>query len=367
MPKLRVGLLFGGRSTEHEVSIASATSILGALDPARYDVKLIAVDPDGRWHLGSRDLPPEAGVRGEDVTLPAIPGVGGLVAGEPGARGASLAAEIDVVFPIIHGRGGEDGALQGLLEMAELPYVGSGVLSSAIQMDKDFAKRLLAAAGLPVVPWITVRGDDLAERAIAASAGRAMTAVGLPCFVKPANSGSSVGTHRARDVEELEDALRDAARFDTKVLVEKSIDAREIEVAVIGNRTPEASVPGEIRMSHEFYDYEAKYADDEGTELLIPADVDESEIERMRAMAVEAYRTLDAEGLARVDFLLDRGTGDLYINELNSLPGFTESSMFPRLWEATGLPYPALVDRLIELAIERHSVRARLETTYRRG
>jgi D-alanine-D-alanine ligase len=367
MAKLRVGLLFGGRSTEHEVSIASATSILGALDPARYEVKLIAVDPEGHWHLGSPSLPPEASVRGENVSLPAVPGVGGLVPGAAGRSSSELAAEIDVVFPIIHGRGGEDGSLQGLLEMAEVPYVGSGVLSSAVQMDKDFAKRLLAAAGLPVVPWITLRGDELAERALAASAGRAVEAVGFPCFVKPANSGSSVGTHRARDVGELEAALRDAARFDAKVLVERAVDAREIEVAVIGNRTPEASLPGEICMTHEFYDYEAKYADDEGTELVIPAELEEAEVERMRAMALEAYRTLDAEGLARVDFLLERSTGELYINELNSLPGFTESSMFPRLWEATGLPYPALVDRLIELALERHSERSRLETTYRRG
>ncbi|MGH0033579.1 MAG: D-alanine--D-alanine ligase family protein [Myxococcota bacterium] len=367
MAKLRVGLLFGGRSTEHEVSIASANSILGALDPARYDVRLIAVSPDGRWHLGHPSLPPDASVRGEDVSLPAVPGVGGLVRGESRGPGSSLAAEIDVVFPIIHGRGGEDGALQGLLEMAELPYVGSGVLGSAVQMDKDVAKRLLAAAGLPVVPWITIRGDALSDRALAGSTGRAVEAVGLPCFVKPANSGSSVGTHRVRDVGDLEDAVRDAARFDTKVLVEKAIEAREIEVAVIGNRAPEASLPGEIRMGHEFYDYEAKYADDEGTELVIPADIDESEVERIRAMAVEAYRVLDAEGLARVDFLLDRDSGELYINELNSLPGFTESSMFPRLWEATGLPYPALIDRLIELALERHAERSRLETTYRRG
>ncbi len=365
MAKLRVGLLFGGRSTEHEVSIASATSILGALDPARYDVKLIAVDAEGHWRLGTPALPLADSVRGEAVSLPAVPGVGGVVAGRTG--GSGVAAELDVIFPIIHGRGGEDGALQGLLDLADLPYVGAGVLGSAIQMDKDVAKRLLQAAGLPVVPWALVRGAELEPSQLEASAERAVQAVGLPAFIKPANSGSSVGTSRADSVAQVVDALAEAARYDTKVLVEQAIDGREIEVAVIGNRHPEASVPGEIRFQHDFYDYEAKYADDEGTELLIPAAVDEAESDRLRAMAVEAYRVLDGEGMARVDFLVDRGTGEPYLNELNSLPGFTEGSMFPRLWEATGLPYPALIDRLIELAMERHADRSRLETTYRRG
>ncbi len=368
MAKLRVGLLFGGRSTEHEVSIASATSILGALDPARYDVKLIAVDPEGRWHLGSPALPPEAGVRGDGVTLPAIPGVGGLVAaGSTGVSASGASTELDVIFPIVHGRGGEDGSLQGLLELAEIPYVGSGVLSSSVQMDKDVAKRLLEAAGLPVVPWVTLRGDELSDRGRADAARRALDAIGLPAFVKPANSGSSVGTHLVDSEEALEPAIGEAARYDSKVLVERAVDAREIEVAVIGNRVPEASLPGEIRMTHDFYDYEAKYADDEGTELLIPAPLDEAQTERIRQMAVEAYRTLEAEGLARVDFLLDRASGELFLNELNSLPGFTDASMFPRMWEASGLPYPALIDRLIELALERHAERSRLETTYRRG
>jgi D-alanine-D-alanine ligase len=367
MPKLRVGLLFGGRSTEHEVSIASATSILGALDPARYEVRLIAIDPQGRWHLGSPALPPEASLEGAEVNLPAVPGVGGLVRVDgPGGAESGL-AQLDVVLPIVHGRGGEDGAIQGLLELADLPYVGAGVLGSALQMDKEVAKRLLSGAGLPVVPWCSLRDAELGEERRAESARRCRQELGLPLFVKPANSGSSVGTCKAEDLDQLEAALAEAARYDTKVLAERAVEAREIEVAVLGNTSPEASVPGEILFRHEFYDYEAKYADDEGTELAIPADLPEEESERIRAMAIQAYRVLEGEGLARVDFLLERGSGELYINELNSLPGFTEASMFPRLWEASGLPYPALLDRLLELALERHQRHATLETTYRRG
>jgi len=271
-----------------------------------------------------------------------------------------------VIFPIIHGRHGEDGTLQGMLELAGIPYAGSRVLGSAIQMDKDVAKRLLVAAGLPVVPWVTLRDGELAPARRLAAAESAARSLGYPVFVKPANSGSSVGTSKARNEKELAAAVAEAARYDTKVLVEKGIDARELEVAVLGNEEPKGSVVGEIVQKHEFYDYEAKYADD-ATELVIPAKIDEALAERIRAMAIDAYKTLEGEGFARVDFLLDRTTGELYINELNSLPGFTDASMFPLLWEATGLAYPALLDRLIELAIERHATRAKLETTYRRG
>ncbi|MCA9511258.1 MAG: D-alanine--D-alanine ligase [Myxococcales bacterium] len=363
---MRVGLLFGGPSVEHEVSIASATSILGALDPSRYDVRLIAVDKQGRWHLGEGDHPPALiASRGDEVAPPALPGQRALV--KLGASaGAPSAAEIDVLFPIIHGRHGEDGTLQGMLELAGIPYAGSRVLGSAVQMDKDVAKRLLVAAGLPVVPWVTLRDGELAPARRTEASQRAARELGYPVFVKPANSGSSVGTSRAANDEELAAAVAEAARYDTKVLVEKGVDAREIEVAVIGNEEPKASVPGEIVQEHAFYDYEAKYADDT-TELVIPAKVDDALAERMRAMAIAAYKTLEGEGFARVDFLLDRGTGALYINELNSLPGFTDASMFPLLWEASGLAYPALLDRLIELALERHATRAKLETTYRRG
>ena len=365
MAKLRVGLLFGGRSVEHEVSIASATSILGALDPSRYDVRLIAVDPEGRWHLGSGDHPPALiTARGAEVAPPTLAGGSALVPVDD-ANEASP-AYLDVIFPIIHGTHGEDGTLQGMLELAGIPYAGARVLGSAIQMDKDVAKKLLAAAGLPVVPWRTLRDADLLPENRRTAAADAVATFGFPLFVKPANSGSSVGTSKASNEDELEAALAEAARYDTKVLIEQAVDAREIEVAVLGNEEPKASVPGEIAQKHEFYDYEAKYADDT-TELLIPAPLDDEQSERIRALALDAYRALEGEGFARVDFLLDRNTGELFINELNSLPGFTEASMFPLMWEASGLPYPALLDRLIELAMERHEKRNRLETTYRRG
>ena len=367
MAKLRVGLLFGGRSVEHEVSIASATSILESLDPSRYEVQLIGVSRDGRWRVSGSEMPPERTIqRGTEVIPPWLPGQRALETLAPTRASNGEGVGVDVIFPIIHGSFGEDGALQGLLECAGIPYVGSRVLGSAIQMDKDVAKRLLAAAGLPVVPWVTVRGGGLLESTPSAAARSAIERFGLPLFVKPANSGSSVGTSKVVRAEDLGPAIHEAARYDTKVLIEKAVDAREVEVAVIGNEAPRASVPGEIRQGHDFYDYAAKYADDE-TELMIPAPLDTALRERIQALALEAYQSLEGEGFARVDFLLDRQEGTLYINELNSLPGFTEASMFPLMWEASGLPYPALLDRLIERAFERDATRRRLELTYRRG
>ncbi len=369
MGKLRVGLLFGGRSVEHDVSIVSATSILKALDRSRYEVSLIGVDPEGRWHLSQKE--PEnakelsAVLRETGVFLPAVPGQTILLPSETEgvspARALGAAARLDVVFPIIHGRGGEDGSLQGLLELADVPYVGSGVLSSALQMDKDLAKRLLSAAGLPVTPWIGFSASTLARIGPRGAAERAEAELGLPAFAKPANSGSSIGISRAETLSELISAIAIAQRYDRKVLVETAVDAREIEVAVLGNDEPEASIPGEIRAHRKFYDYEAKYHDD-STELIIPADLEPEESEQLRAMAIAAFRALDGEGMARVDFLFDRQTRRAYVNELNSLPGFTSVSMYPKLWEATGLPYPQLLDRLIMLAIERHDRRSKLET-----
>jgi D-alanine-D-alanine ligase len=359
MGKIRVGLLFGGRSVEHQVSLSSATSIFHALDTDKYDVTLIAVDPEGRWRIGAgSELLPEKAVTGSEVRLPPVPGRNLL----PESASGEAPHPLDVVFPIIHGRGGEDGQLQGLLELAEIPYVGSGVLASAVQMDKDVAKRLLAGAGLPVVRDVVLRGADIAEgRRSAAQA--AIESLGLPVFVKPANSGSSVGISKAKDLDSLLDAIEEAARYDTKIVIEQAIDAQEVEVAVLGNDCPEASVPGEIVPSHEFYDYESKYLD-ESTELRVPAHIPEDLSKRVRSMAIEAFQVLEGEGIARVDFFIERDTGALYINELNSLPGFTESSMFPRLWAASGLPYPALLDRMIELALERHQRRSKLETRY---
>ena len=359
MGKIRVGLLFGGRSVEHEVSLSSATSIFQALDRDRYEILLIAVDHEGRWRLGSGpDLLPEKALHGPEVRLPALPGGALLPVTQEAPR------ELDVVFPIIHGRGGEDGQLQGLLELAELPYVGSGVLSSAVQMDKDVARRLLAASSLPVVSDVVLRAADLATAEGRRSAAKAaLDSLDGPVFVKPANSGSSVGISKAKDLPELLGAIEEAARFDTKVVIEKAIEAREIEVAVLGNACPEASVPGEIVPTHEFYDYEAKYLR-ENTELLVPAPLSEELGNRIRGLALEAFQALEGEGIARVDFFLEKQTGEIYINELNSLPGFTQSSMFPRLWAASGLPYPALLDRMIELAFERHDRRSKLVTRY---
>jgi D-alanine-D-alanine ligase len=361
MSKLRVGIVFGGRSVEHEVSVSSATSILEALDPSRYEVSLLCVDPQGRWRLGGPGALPANAARGREVSLPAVPGDGTLIsadAGEPVGR-------LDVIVPIIHGTGGEDGSLQGFLELAGIPYVGSGVLGSALQMDKDVAKKLLRAEGIPVVPWVAASAREIAAGAEAV-ADHALRELGLPAFVKPASLGSSVGVSKAKTRAELVEGLRQAARYDDKVMVERAVDAREIEVGVLGDERPEASVVGEIVPKREFYDYESKYVDDD-TELLVPAPIDAETAERARALALRAFRVLEGSGMARVDFFLDRESGELYLNELNSLPGFTEVSMYPRLWQASGLSYPALLDRLLELALERHRRRAALERTYRRG
>jgi D-alanine-D-alanine ligase len=361
MSKLRVGIVFGGRSVEHEVSVASATSILEALDPARYEVSLLCMDPQGRWRLGGPGALPANASRGQEVSLPAVPGDGTLVsasAGEPVGR-------LDVVVPIIHGTGGEDGCLQGFLELADLPYVGSGVLGSALQMDKDVAKKLLRAEGIPVVPWVACSAQEI-ERGAEALAEHALRELGLPSFVKPASLGSSVGVSKAKTRAQLVEGLRHAARYDDKVLVERAINAREIEVGVLGNDRPEASVVGEIVPKREFYDYESKYVDDD-TDLLVPAPIPDAVAERARSLAVRAFVVLEGAGMARVDFFLDRESGELWMNELNSLPGFTEVSMYPRLWQASGLSYPALLDRLVELALERHRRRGALERTYRRG
>jgi D-alanine-D-alanine ligase len=377
MGKLRLGLLFGGRSVEHEVSIASATSILSALDSKRYEISLIAVDKRGHWLLGPASVGPAGlldaatdSTDGNSNSIEVIPSPSpdrsALLAFREDGLAAAVVPDLDVIFPIIHGSGGEDGALQGLLETTGIAYVGSGVLSSAIQMDKDIAKRLLRAEGLPVVPWHTLKGADLAIERVPLAIRAAVEELGLPVYVKPANSGSSVGIHRVEHESQLEDAVADASRYDWKVLIERAIEGREIEVAVLGNETPQASLPGQIRAQGQFYDYEAKYRDGT-TELIIPAQLSDRQTDEIRNLAIEAYRTLGAEGLARVDFLLEEETGKLFINEMNSLPGFTDVSMYPLMWEATGLSYTALLDRLIELALERHKRNSRLERNFAAG
>lgn len=363
--RLRVGIIFGGRSVEHEVSLVSARSLLAAIDPARYEVVPIGVTQDGKWLTSSevgRFL--EEGVvrgTGEHTALLADPSVAGLVRLD--GNGASrYAAALDVVFPLIHGAYGEDGKLQGLLEMADLPYVGSGVLGSALGMDKEVAKRLFRAAGLPIVEAIVVRACEWTEAGRSALRARLESGFGYPCFVKPACLGSSVGVSKASRWESALRAVEEAFSFDEKALLERALDAREIEVAVLGNDAPQASVPGEIVTSREFYDYEAKYQDT-GTSLLIPAKLPGPLAERMRGLAIEAFRTLELAGMARVDFLLDKRTGEPYLNEVNTIPGFTPVSMYPKLWQASGVEYPELVNRLIDLAFERHRAKHVLRTS----
>lgn len=349
----RVGIIFGGRSGEHEVSLLSARSIFQALDRTRHEPVLLGVDKQGVWRLGGGDAffqnPTDPRRVALDASAPAVvaqaEGPGRPVAIRDVATGA-VRAHVDVFFPIMHGTFGEDGSLQGLLRLLDVPFVGPSVLGSAVGMDKDVMKRLLRDAGIPVARFVTLRSaeGDLAG---------AVAHLGFPLFVKPANLGSSVGIRKVTGPGELAAAVRHALRYDHKVVVEESVTAREIEVAVLGNQHPEPSICGEIVPSHDFYSYEAKYVDDQGALLRIPAPIDPAVASDIRNLAVKTFRVLDCEGLGRVDFFL-RPDGEALVNEINTLPGFTKVSMYPKLWEATGLPYPALLDRLIELARERH-------------
>lgn len=367
MARLRLGILFGGRSTEHEVSLRSARSVLAALDREKYEPVLIGIDPSGGWHLHSEAellewTSPAAGGRIDrvepEVTLPPEPRGGELL---PVAPGSLALPRLDVVFPVLHGPRGEDGTVQGLLELAEIPYVGAGVLGSALGMDKDAQKRILREAGIPVVEFVTLRECDWRQQA--AALRRRVAELTYPVFVKPANAGSSVGVHKVHGPDELDAAIEAALGYDDKVLVERGIDAREIECAVLGNEEPEVSLPGEVCPRGEFYSYEAKYVDADGASFRIPAPLSPAKTEEIRHLAAAAYRAIDCEGMARVDFFVERTSEQVFINELNTIPGFTSISQYPRLWEASGLPYARLLDRLVELAIARHRRRARLQTT----
>jgi D-alanine-D-alanine ligase len=365
--RIRVGVLFGGRSGEHDVSLQSAASVIKALDPGKYEILPIGITREGHWRIGSgaAQLLPQVLEIGDPVTPSVDPSAPQLV---PLARPASAdhsPPQVDVVFPVLHGTFGEDGTVQGLLELADIPYVGAGVLASATGMDKDVMKRLFRDAGLPILPWaLTLRADwksepDKVRRGIERR-------LRYPLFVKPANMGSSVGITKVHHRRELGAALDLAAQYDRKILVEKGIDAREIECSVLGNDSPEASVPGEVVPINEFYDYEAKYIK-EGSELIIPARLTVRQTKQVREVSLRAFRAIDGAGMGRVDFLLDRKTGKLYLNEINTIPGFTSISMYPKLWEASGLPYSRLLDRLIELAIERHEEKARTRFAYTPG
>jgi D-alanine-D-alanine ligase len=386
MKKLRVGILFGGRSGEHEVSLLSAASVLHAIDRDKYEVVPIGITKDGRWltagdaenllegklvvesrHLraGDPETTQSAAVlaRGESGVVPPEPvhRKSGLVPFQTDAlltrRASDRAINVDVIFPVLHGTFGEDGTIQGLLELADMAYVGAGVLGSAAGMDKDIMKSLFIAAGIPIVKHVTIlrsawKKDPRKVQKFVESKLR------YPVFVKPANLGSSVGISKAHDRKEIGPAMEEAARFDRKIVIEQGVGgkknkAREIECSVLGNDEPLASVPGEIVPVKEFYDYNAKYLD-EGSELIIPAKLTKAETKKVQELAVRSFKAVDCSGLARVDFLMDAQTRRIYLNEINTMPGFTAISMYPKLWAASGLDYSDLIDRLIQLGLERH-------------
>ncbi len=358
--RIRVGVVFGGRSGEHAVSLRSAASVVAALDPARFEVVPLAITPEGRWLPprdamrlladGARAAPPAPGSSAD----PSAVGPEPVRALAPLGPGAAL-PPLDVVFPVLHGPGGEDGTIQGLLELCDIPYVGAGVLGSALGMDKVAQKDVFLRYGLPVVDHELVSRHEWRQQPETVLR-RLLRGPGLPCFVKPANLGSSVGVTKVKTAAELPGALDLAARLDRRVICERAVDAREIECGVLGNDLPEASVPGEILPNAEFYDYQAKYTEG-GSRLIIPADLPPDIAAMVRDLARRCFLALDCAGMARVDFFLERGSGRLLVNELNTIPGFTATSMFAKLWEATGVPYGALLARLIDLALERHAER----------
>ncbi len=389
MAKLRVGVLFGGRSGEHEVSLLSAASVIKAMDKDRYEVVPIGITKEGRWvtaahaerllkgnaaelpaprplRAGDPEATPGAAVlaRGESIVVPPVPGhaLTPFQSDVPHRRLEDRAIDVDIVFPVLHGTFGEDGTLQGLLELADIPYVGAGVLGSAAGMDKDVMKCLFRNAGLPIVKHVTLLRREWEEQPKRAQR-RVESALKYPVFVKPANLGSSVGITKAHNSAELPAAINEAAKFDRKIIVEQGVGgkkakARELECSVLGNDNPQASIVGEVIPIKEFYDYDAKYLD-EGSELLIPARLTKTQMKQVQQMAVRSFQAVDCSGLGRVDFLMEPGTGKIYVNEINTMPGFTSISMYPKLWAATGVSYPELIDRLIQLGFERHQEKLR--------
>ncbi len=393
MKKLRVGILFGGRSGEHEISLLSAASVFKAIDPNKYEVVPIGITKDGRWltasdaerllhgdaseaaratrastlRAGDPETTAAAAVlqNGESVVVPPEPHGSEMTpfqSNAPARRATDRAINVDVIFPVLHGTFGEDGTIQGLLELADMPYVGAGVLGSAAGMDKDIMKSLFRAAGLPIVKQVTILRSDW-EVAPKKVHKLVESKLKYPVFVKPANLGSSVGISKAHDRKELGPAIDEAAKFDRKIVIEEGVGgkknkAREIEVSVLGNDKPQASVPGEIVPSAEFYDYSAKYLD-EGSQLIIPAKLTKAEIKKIQELAIAGFRAVDCSGLARVDFLMDPKSRKIYLNEINTMPGFTSISMYPKLWAASGVGYSELIDRLIQLGLDRHAEKKR--------
>jgi D-alanine-D-alanine ligase len=371
--KIRVGLIFGGKSGEHEVSLASAQSVLRALDAAKYDAVLIGVTKEGKWLTGGNPLKQLVNAALDTTQQsPLLKAMNGSTSNGTTALVSHSATEltttdalnetVDVVFPLIHGPNGEDGTIQGLLELADLPYVGASVAASAVGMDKAMMKAMFRNAGLPVAEYIVVlrhKWEHDPEETI----HDIETIIHFPCFVKPANMGSSVGISKARNWDELAQALSTAAQYDRKILVERAVRGREIECSVLGNDAPIASLPGEVIPEREFYDYDAKYAD-EHTRLIVPADLTNEQTRAVQELAVRAFQAIDCCGMARVDFFLDQRDNKFLVNEINTIPGFTNVSMYPKMWEASGVSYAQLIDRLIQLALERHADTKRNKVTY---
>ena len=364
--KIRVGVIFGGKSGEHEVSLTSARNVMAAMDSQKYEIVPIGVNKAGLWLSGPNILaqltevakmPPRLAAQAAPPAASPVSFSGGSLAPQGEAVG-----RLDVIFPVLHGPMGEDGTVQGLLELAGIPYVGCGVTGSATAMDKAIAKSIFQAHGIPIVPHQVVlrRTWQASQEAVLDQLETALT---YPMFAKPANMGSSVGVTKAKNRKQLQAGLNEAARFDRKLIVEQGVEAREIEVSVLGNDQPQASVPGEVVPSREFYSYAAKYIDDE-SDLLIPAPLTPAQTGQIQDMAVAAFLALDCAGLARVDFLMDKNTDAIYLNEVNTMPGFTTISMYPKLWEASGLSYSALIDRLIELALERYEDKQQTSSSF---
>ncbi|MDR0525919.1 MAG: D-alanine--D-alanine ligase [Spirochaetaceae bacterium] len=359
--KIKIGILFGGKSAEHEVSLQSAKNVCDALDPEKYEPVLLGIDKSGRWFLldqqdfllDSED-PKQIRLRDSGLPIVLVPGGGGRIVHASTLRPETF---VDLIFPILHGPFGEDGTVQGLLKLADLPFVGAGVLGSAIGMDKDVMKRLLRDAGLPIGKFAVLKSQEPAPN-FAALAEK----LGLPLFVKPANMGSSVGVSKVQTETEYQQGIAEAFLYDNKIIIEEYIEARELECSVLEDEGPAASVPGEVISTHEFYSYNAKYIDENGAVLAIPAKIPPETAEKVRALAVKTFQTLNAEGLSRVDFFL-KPNGAILVNEINTLPGFTKISMYPKLWEASGLSYPRLIDKLIGIARRRFEKEKRLKTT----
>jgi D-alanine-D-alanine ligase len=355
--RITVGILFGGKSAEHEVSLQSARNVFDAIDKDKYEPVLIGISKAGQW-LSHRD-PTRFILDADDPARVRLDETGDAVSLTPQSNGriAGMAEQIDVVFPLLHGPFGEDGTVQGLLKLADLPFVGAGVLASAVGMDKDVMKRLLRDAGIPIGGFCALRAHERVP-----AYDEVVARLGAPLFIKPANMGSSIGVSKARDAAEYRRAIEEAFRYDTKLIMEECIEGRELECSVLGNEEPIASLLGEVRSSHEFYSYKAKYLDENGAALDIPATLPESMVKAMQRVAISTFQALGAEGLSRIDFFL-KDDGAILVNEINTMPGFTRISMYPKLWDASGISYTELIDRLIELAFRRFAKERALRTS----